>query len=272
MIQQYEMELRMLYSNELFVPISNYLIFSRKINSNVSSREKETFRVYIVMPLIPGFEGQYGTSKATALQAITHWNYRSISQGQQSLLARLAKEVGDPHRYICFFGLRTWSEMNGRLVSEIVYVHSKLAIVDDYRVLIGSANINDRSLVGDRDSEISVLFEDTEFVRGMMNGEQVQVGKFASNLRKRLFREHLGDFDGRQINYQDPISNSFYKDTWLSTAARNTTLFEKVCLEIECWRVCIDEFLDCLDLSLYSNGFRIHFCSTTRNSISTETL
>jgi phospholipase D1/2 len=197
-------------------------------------REKETFRVYVVMPLIPGFEGQYGTSKATALQAITHWNYRSISQGQQSLLARLAKEVGDPHRYICFFGLRTWSEMNGRLVSEIVYVHSKLAIVDDNRVLIGSANINDRSLVGDRDSEISVLFEDIEFVRGMMNGENIRVGKFASNLRKRLFREHLGDFDGTQINYQDPISDSFYKDTWLSTAARNTTMFEKVCLFFFC--------------------------------------
>ncbi|CAF3487376.1 unnamed protein product [Rotaria sordida] len=191
-------------------------------------QEKETFRVYIVMPLIPGFEGQYGTSKATALQAITHWNYRSISQGQQSLLARLAKEVGDPHRYICFFGLRTWSEMNGRLVSEIVYVHSKFAIVDDNRVLIGSANINDRSLIGDRDSEVSVLFEDTEFVRGMMNGQNVQVGKFASGLRKRLFREHLGDFDGTQINYQDPISDSFYKDTWLSTAARNTTMFEKI--------------------------------------------
>jgi phospholipase D1/2 len=181
------------------------------------------------MPLIPGFEGQYGTSKAAALQAITHWNYRSISQGQQSLLARLAKEVGDPHRYICFFGLRTWSEMNGHLVSEIVYVHSKLVIVDDNRVLIGSANINDRSLVGDRDTEISVLFEDTEFLRGMMNGQQTQVGKFASGLRKRLFREHLGDFDGTQINYQDPISDSFYKDIWLSTAARNTTMFEKVC-------------------------------------------
>ncbi|CAF0776017.1 unnamed protein product [Rotaria sp. Silwood1] len=191
-------------------------------------QEKETFRVYIVMPLIPGFEGQYGTSKATALQAITHWNYRSISQGQQSLLVRLAKEVGDPHRYVCFFGLRTWSEMNGRLVSEIVYAHSKSAIVDDNRVLIGSANINDRSLLGDRDSEISVLFEDTEFVRGMMNGQNVQVGKFASGLRKRLFREHLGDFDGTQINYQDPISDSFYKDTWLSTAARNTTMFEKI--------------------------------------------
>ncbi|CAM4768626.1 unnamed protein product [Rotaria magnacalcarata] len=220
--------------NQFFVSLIDDSTVRNRIAESLFKRilrahqDKETFRVYIVMPLIPGFEGQYGTSKATALQAITHWNYRSISQGQQSLLARLAKEVGDPHRYICFFGLRTWSEMNGRLVSEIVYVHSKLVIVDDNRVLIGSANINDRSLVGDRDSEISVLLEDTEFVRGMMNGQQIQVGKCASGLRKRLFREHLGDFDGTQINYQDPISDSFYKDTWLSTAARNTTMFEKI--------------------------------------------
>jgi len=42
----------------------------------------------------------------------------------------------------------------------------------------------------------------------------------------------LGDFDGTQINYQDPISDSFYKDTWLSTAARNTTMFEKVLFDL----------------------------------------
>lgn len=43
-----------------------------------------------------------------------------------------------------------------RPVSEIVYVHSKLIIVDDRVMLIGSANINDRSLLGTRDSEIGV--------------------------------------------------------------------------------------------------------------------
>lgn len=35
-----------------------------------------------------------------------------------------------------------------------VYVHSKLMIIDDREVLIGSANINDRSLLGSRDSEV----------------------------------------------------------------------------------------------------------------------
>ena len=35
-----------------------------------------------------------------------------------------------------------------------VYVHSKIMIVDDRVALIGSANINDRSLLGSRDSEV----------------------------------------------------------------------------------------------------------------------
>lgn len=37
-----------------------------------------------------------------------------------------------------------------------VYVHSKVMIIDDSIALIGSANINDRSLLGSRDSEVSV--------------------------------------------------------------------------------------------------------------------
>jgi len=36
------------------------------------------FRVYVVMPLLPGFEGEVGTPSGTALHAITHWNYASI--------------------------------------------------------------------------------------------------------------------------------------------------------------------------------------------------
>ena len=34
----------------------------------------------------------------------------------------------------------------------MIYVHSKLLIVDDEYLLVGSANINQRSLDGDRDS------------------------------------------------------------------------------------------------------------------------
>lgn len=39
-------------------------------------------------------------------------------------------------------------------------------IVDDRKVIIGSANINDRSMLGTRDSELAVLIEDTNFIDG----------------------------------------------------------------------------------------------------------
>ena len=61
-------------------------------------------------------------------------------------------------------------------------------IVDDEKVIIGSANINDRSMLGDRDSELAVLVEDTKFMPSRMNGEAYQAGWFASSLRKTLFR------------------------------------------------------------------------------------
>lgn len=61
-------------------------------------------------------------------------------------------------------------------------------IVDDDTVIIGSANINDRSLLGSRDSEIAILFEDIHKVDVTVNGKQYQAGKFASSLRWTIFR------------------------------------------------------------------------------------
>lgn len=43
----------------------------------------------------------------------------------------------------------------------MIYVHSEIMIVDDKKMIIGSANINDRSLLGTRDSELCLLIEDT---------------------------------------------------------------------------------------------------------------
>jgi phospholipase D1/2 len=69
-----------------------------------------------------------------------------------------------------------------------VYVHSKLMIVDDFSVIIGSANINDRSLLGKRDSELAIVVQDTHTVPSRMNNKDFQAGTFASSLRKSLFR------------------------------------------------------------------------------------
>lgn len=65
-------------------------------------------------------------------------------------------------------------------------------IVDDRTVVIGSANINERSMLGVRDSEICACIEDTEMIDSAFAGQPVQVGRFAHSLRLRLMAEHLG--------------------------------------------------------------------------------
>lgn len=55
--------------------------------------------------------------------------------------------------------MRNHGVLEGIPVTELIYVHSKLLIVDDDIALIGSANINDRSMCGDRDSELAVVIE-----------------------------------------------------------------------------------------------------------------
>lgn len=53
---------------------------------------------------------------------------------------------------------------------------------------MGSANINDRSQKGDGDSEICLVVEDMDMIESTMNGEPYQVSRFASSLRRKLYR------------------------------------------------------------------------------------
>lgn len=43
------------------------------------------------------------------------------------------------------FGLRNHTVLNNEPKTEMVYIHSKLMIIDDLKMIVGSANINDRS-------------------------------------------------------------------------------------------------------------------------------
>ncbi|KAH7330517.1 hypothetical protein BKA65DRAFT_528037 [Rhexocercosporidium sp. MPI-PUGE-AT-0058] len=84
-------------------------------------------------------------------------------------------------------------------VSEELYIHSKVLIADDRVVICGSANLNDRSQLGDHDSEIAVVVQDPTLVESEMNHEPYQASQFASSLRRQLFRKHLG-----LLPHQDP--------------------------------------------------------------------
>ena len=113
----------------------------------------------VIMPLIPGFAGELDDSDAKMPRFVMHWQYRTISRHKGSLMRKLRELTDKPEQYIKFLGLRTHGVIKKKPFTEIIYVHSKIMIVDDRKVILGSANINDRSMNGDRDSEIALLIE-----------------------------------------------------------------------------------------------------------------
>uniref|UniRef100_A0A8C5TND6 Phospholipase n=1 Tax=Malurus cyaneus samueli TaxID=2593467 RepID=A0A8C5TND6_9PASS len=220
--------------NQFFISCADDKVVWNKIGDAIAQRilkahrENKRFRVYVVIPLLPGFEGDISTGGGNALQAIMHFNYRTMCRGENSILGQLKAEVGDKWiNYISFCGLRTYAELEGKLVTELIYVHSKLLIADDNTVIIGSANINDRSMLGKRDSEMAIIVQDTDTVPSVMDGHDYSAGRFAQSLRLRCFRVVLG---GSDLNpeHQDPVCDKFFKEVWISTAARNATIFDKV--------------------------------------------
>jgi phospholipase D1/2 len=137
-------------------------------------------------------------------------------------------------------------------VSEELYIHSKVLIADDRLVICGSANLNDRSQLGDHDSEIAVVIEDPAPVRSAMGGQPFTASRFAASLRRQLYRKHLGlladqPCDQPNGNWRpvtaaaneydwgsaadelvvDPLSEQFLQ-LWAGTARTNTEAFSDV--------------------------------------------
>ena len=70
-----------------------------------------------------------------------------------------------------------------------VYVHSKLVIIDDRYVAIGSANVDRRSMR--IETELTLGIVDATTVASTLNGQAATVCTFAKDLRERLWKEHL---------------------------------------------------------------------------------
>lgn len=69
------------------------------------------------------------------------WQYASICRGEHSLITRLeAAGLADWPRYLGFYSLRAWDELRGTPVTELIYIHSKLAIIDDNTVICGKSS------------------------------------------------------------------------------------------------------------------------------------
>ncbi|CAF1283973.1 unnamed protein product [Rotaria sp. Silwood1] len=215
--------------NQFFITIAQDEVVRNKLSEVLFQRIKraykndEKFRVYILLPLLPGFDNM------KAVQAVLYFIMRSIIKGDNSLFKRLEKAGITPSDYISCFGMRNHDILMGRLVTEIIYVHSKLMIIDDHMAICGSANINDRSLVGNRDSEFCIVIDDVDEEDSQFNGQPVRVGKFCSSWRKKIFEMLLGiQFENpNNIDVTDPVSDEFYC-YFQNVAKQNTLIYEEV--------------------------------------------
>ena len=194
-----------------------------RIKLAILDAKRPHFHVYITLPVHP--EGSL-LSGPIAVQV--YWTMQTIAFGSQSLLngikrALKARELRDGKhtdwdradkdnnteytsipteecfKYVTLLNLRNWDTLpDGSVVTEQIYVHTKLMIVDDLYALLGSANINDRSLLGGRDSELAVLVMDGNTKRADINGKGSQrpVRQFAHELRKSIWKKLFGITSG----------------------------------------------------------------------------
>ncbi|GFP80148.1 phospholipase d delta [Phtheirospermum japonicum] len=193
-----------------------------KIASKIKARER--FAVYIVIPMWPE-----GDSNSLTIQNILYWQ-RLTMQMMYKIVAEEIKSTGlvdaHPTDYLNFYCLGNREDYDQTSSIEhdsasakfrrfMVYVHSKGMIVDDAYILLGSANINERSMEGSRDTEIAMGAyqphhtwpKKKEHPRGQVYG-----------YRNSLWAEHIGRIEDC---FKDPESlecvkyvNGVAEDNW----------------------------------------------------------
>lgn len=201
---------QMIATSEHFVYIENQFyvssseVLGTKIENKISDAlvdrikrahaNDEDWRACIILPLMPGYQNTVDEQDGSSVRLIMTCQYHSICRGETSIFGRLRAAGIEPEDYIQFYALRSWGEIgpNKMIVTEQLYIHAKIMVVDDRVAIIGSANINERSMLGSRDSEIAAIVRDTEVLDSYMAGQPYKVGKFPHTLRMRLMREHLG--------------------------------------------------------------------------------
>ena len=192
--------------------------------------ENQKFRVFIFLPLLPAFPGE--VNNTITLQILLKYTYKTISRNRGlSLIEKLSEIMpGKVDDYISFFSLRTHNIINNIPKTEMIYIHSKILIVDDQIALIGSANINDRSMLGCRDSELAVIIKDDNTFLSRMNNQKFSSNYFAHSLRVRLFKEHLG-FDIYETQIPEILMDPLNDDLWLKMkhmAKYNSDLYREI--------------------------------------------
>eukprot|EP00667_Euglena_gracilis_P001772 EG_transcript_1770 len=170
-------------------------------------RQGERFVVYVCIPLYP--EGDPSTA---TMQGVLHWQaetfrmmYRRVAEALQrwgpagrhptEYLVLLCPVQREPHPHSIDVQTVRNPRQRALLQSgrQMIYVHSKLIIFDDEYIIIGSANINERSMSGARDTEIAVGAVEVKYSK-KETGHALPQGQ-VSGFRMSLWGEHLGRYD-----------------------------------------------------------------------------
>ena len=188
------------------IPLEIALRITEKISAG------EDFKVYILIPMFPE-----GDPTSMASQEILYWQFKTIQSMYRRIANAIQENGGDqnPTDYLRFFCLGKQEGPEDVPVDELVepdegtqpakvrctlrhciYVHSKLTIIDDDYVLIGSANINQRSLAGERDTEIAIGgYQPNHTVE-----EEGEPRGDIHTYRMALWSAHFGGFDESFLN------------------------------------------------------------------------
>lgn len=204
-----------------------------KIASKI--RDGERFAAYVVLPMWP--DGEPGAAFA---QAILFWQSQTIKMMYRVIsdaLVEMGYNGAHPRDYLSFFCLgnrerRLPGEVppefppapdtpEGRVFAarrQMIYVHSKLLVVDDEYVIVGSANINQRAMDGERDTEIAMgAFQPSQTFAHKKRHPKGQVYGY----RMALWAEHLGDHEGRLAPaFSNPASLECMRKVNASAEAR----------------------------------------------------
>lgn len=207
-----------------------------KIASKI--RAKERFAVYVVIPMWPE-----GAPTSASVQEILFWQ----GQTMQMMYEVIAKELksmnlenSHPQDYLNFYCLGNREQVPGsdkscdqtvsmsqKFQRFMVYVHAKGMIVDDEYIILGSANINERSMAGSRDTEIAMGAYQPHHT--WSNKKRYPLGQ-VYGYRMSLWAEHLGLVDNL---FKEPGSldcvksvNKIAEDNWKKFTAEDFTLLQ----------------------------------------------
>jgi len=195
--------------------LSHHIIPIEIVEKIISKIEAgEQFHVYVTIPMYPE-----GDPTSAPSQEILRWQYRTMEMMFKRIYRALQRNGSENHPtdFLSFYCLGkrespddipyydlddpapgTGAEKTRASLRHPIYVHSKLMIVDDEYVIAGSANINQRSLGGNRDSEICI----GAFQPNCVHNGEIPRGS-VHTFRLALWSAHLGGYDSA---YEDPSS------------------------------------------------------------------